>query len=358
MAHLNDLFTPDELQAAIGNSLVTARPSRTVPGVTVYNYSPTAAYTRTWDQVTLNCRGLVAADSGKIVGRGFPKFFNYGEHAAGELDLDSPVTVMDKLDGSLGIIYLSNDGYRVATRGSADSDQALHATQILQTRYADFVPDDGITPLVEIVFPANRIVLDYGDFDDLVLLGGTDNRTGQWIHPDLITGWDGPRAELLHDGDLQLRDVPTLPDRDNKEGLVVHVAGNQKLVKFKQRDYVELHRTVTNFTPRQVWQAMAEGRLDSYLPALPDELYQEADRIASELSAQLEAQRAEYQRHAEVLEGLRAQGASRKELALQVKTSAPGRWAPLLMNGVVAGRDITPMLMARIRPEATGLNLG
>ena len=358
MAHLNDLFTPDELQAALDNRHVTARPSRTVPGVTVYNYSPEAAYERAWNRVTLNCRGLITTGEGEIVGRGFRKFFNFQEHAAGDLDLDSPVTAMDKLDGSLGIIYRTDDGYRVATRGSADSDQALHATRILQTRYAGFTPDAGVTPLVEIIFPANRIVLDYGDFDDLVLLGGVDNLTGQWVHPDRITNWDGPRTELLHDGDVQLRDVPNLPDRDNREGLVVHVEGNQQLVKFKQADYVELHRTVTNFTPRQVWEAMVDGRLDTYLPALPDELYKEADRIAAELKEQLDQQKAEYQRHAAELEAMRDHGASRKDLALRVKTAAPSEWAPLLMSGVVAGYDVTPKLVARIRPAASGLNQG
>ena len=103
---------------------------------------------------------------------------------------------------------------------------------------------------------------------------------------------------------------------------------------------------------------MVDGRLDTYLPALPDELYKEADRIAAELKEQLDQQKAEYQRHAAELEAMRDHGASRKDLALRVKTAAPSEWAPLLMSGVVAGYDVTPKLMARIRPAASGLNQG
>ncbi len=48
--------------------------------LTIWNYSPKVQYERLWDEITIQCRGLVTNSKGDIVARPFKKFFNYEEH--------------------------------------------------------------------------------------------------------------------------------------------------------------------------------------------------------------------------------------------------------------------------------------
>src|SRR5690348_14978098 len=169
MTLLRDVFDPVELTAAIESGLVRLQrhPSRPF---TIYNYTEACQYSAAWSPITLACRGLIVDAGGRIVARPFAKFFNHTESQAPALDVQAQVTVTDKADGSLGVIYHDGSGFAVATRGSFASGQALHATEILRTRYASFVPPADMTVLVEIIYPENRIVVDYRGLDDLVLL--------------------------------------------------------------------------------------------------------------------------------------------------------------------------------------------
>src|SRR6187402_342704 len=79
------------------------------PELFILNYTEKAAYEGVWNNVTLNCRGLIVDAGNWLIARPFPKFFNYGQPGCPEIDLDEPVVVSDKLDGSLGILYRNPD---------------------------------------------------------------------------------------------------------------------------------------------------------------------------------------------------------------------------------------------------------
>ena len=70
----------------------------------IYNYSQTAQYERVWNEVTLQCRGLILDGKGKIIARPFPKFFNLGE-TENQIIPPLPFEIYEKMDGSLGISY-------------------------------------------------------------------------------------------------------------------------------------------------------------------------------------------------------------------------------------------------------------
>ena len=92
--------------------------------------------------------------------------------------------VTAKLDGSLGIAYTHPEGdVRLATRGSLASGQAIEATRIWHEKYRHVAIPEGVTPLFEIIYPDNRIVLDYGEMRDLVLIALIDTETGADIDP-------------------------------------------------------------------------------------------------------------------------------------------------------------------------------
>ncbi|BCJ54475.1 hypothetical protein Asp14428_59500 [Actinoplanes sp. NBRC 14428] len=194
MTLLHDVLDPVELTAALENGHVRTQRHPSRPYV-IYNYTEACQYAGAWTPVTLACRGLIADEStGRVLARPLPKFFNHTESHAPVLRPEARVAVTEKVDGSLGIIYPDGDGWAVATRGSFASEQALHATRVLRTRYAEFAPPAGLTVLVEIIYPENRIVVDYGGLDDLVLLGAVEIATGRTYGPAAVPEWPGPAA--------------------------------------------------------------------------------------------------------------------------------------------------------------------
>lgn len=240
------------LPAMLAGGFVRSQRHPALP-LTIYNYTERAVYEREWNVATRTCRGLVVDDDGVVRARPWPKFFNHLEPGAPEVGPDEPVVVADKVDGSLGVLFPAEDGWAIATRGSFVSEQATHATALWAREYAPrFTPAPGVTVLVEIVHPANRIVLDYGARDELVLLGGVDVGTGRTVE---VSGWPGPVAERFP--------YPTFaaalaaPPRPGAEGLVVYVPRLDERIKLKQADYVTLHRLIFGLTVRRVWERLA-----------------------------------------------------------------------------------------------------
>ncbi|GGN54668.1 hypothetical protein GCM10010112_04660 [Actinoplanes lobatus] len=344
MTLLHDVLDPVELTEAIGNGLIRTQRHPSLPFV-IYNYTEACQYSGAWTPITLACRGLVVDAGGRIVARPFRKFFNHDQAQAPALDPGARVTVTDKADGSLGVIYHDGSGYAVATRGSFASDQALHATDLLRTRYASFVPPMGLTVLVEIVYPGNRIVVDYQGLDDLVLLGAVDIATGRSFGPEAVPGWPGPVVETF--GYATLTEALAAPPRDGREGLVVHFTDADQRVKIKYADYVRLHRLVTGLTPRSVWELLVTGGdLDAMLEPLPDEFHVWARGVVTELTAEVEARAAAVEAtYDEIVAGL-PDGWGRKEFAIEAMRS--GHRAELFLR--LDGKDYRPGLWQRVRP--------
>jgi len=126
----------------------------------IYNYTPVVQYDRLWDAITKSCRGLIMDGAGNVIARPFSKFFNLQEHQPSEIP-NEPFDVYEKMDGSLGIIYWIGNTPYIATRGSFESEQSIHATNVLHTRYAHLFNklNRKYTYLVEILYPENRIVI-------------------------------------------------------------------------------------------------------------------------------------------------------------------------------------------------------
>lgn len=261
---LDDLIPAADLAEAVQAGLIRVQRHPSLP-LRIFNYTESAVFARAWTPATRTCRGLIVADDGVVVARPWAKFFNHGESVApGEqvpLDLEAAVEVTDKADGSLGILYRTAAGPGIATRGSFAGEQAVHASAVYLARYHDrWEPVDGWTYLFEIIYPANRIVLDYGARDDLVLLGAVRIATGEPVGPghEVCAGWPGPRTAVLEH--TTLAQALAASPRPNAEGVVVRhldgpLAGN--LVKVKQADYVALHRIVTGLTARRLWERAA-----------------------------------------------------------------------------------------------------
>jgi len=253
----------------------------------IYNYTQRAQFDRVWTEETMMCRGLILDGSGKVIARPFSKFFNLEEAIVmgDQLPL-TDFTVQEKFDGSLGILYWINNQPFLATRGSFISDQARVGTEILQGYRMYFEElNRKFTYLFEIIYPENRIVIDYAGRRDLVLLAVLDTETGE--EQNLYNECSGFPFAGYVDG---VEDYTTLAKRAeaNKEGFVIRFA-NGKRYKVKFEEYVRLHRLITGVNARRIWDLLRNDQpLDELLERVPDEFFKWVKDMKDKLENEFE----------------------------------------------------------------------
>ena len=261
-------FTIEALEEMISSGYVrmTKHPERPLY---IYNYTAKAQYEYMWNEVTMLCRGLILDENYGIVARPFTKFFNYGEVADQQVP-SLPFEVYDKMDGSLGILYWWNERPYIATRGSFTSEQAIKANELLHTKYTKCILqlDKTKTYLFEIIYPENRIVIDYGQREELVLLAIVDNATGV---ESSLTDIGFPVVKR-YDGLNDLEAIRQLQMGD-KEGFIIRF-DNTFRIKIKFAEYVRLHRIITQVSSKTIWEHLRDNHsLDDLLDKVPDEFY-------------------------------------------------------------------------------------
>jgi RNA ligase len=116
----------------------------------IWNYNPSVQYERLWDDITMQCRGLVTNSQGEIVARPFTKFFNYEELTPEEIP-NEYFDVYEKMDGSLGILFKYQNEWILATRGSFTSPQSIKGRELLEKYPLDKL-DKNNTYLFEIIY--------------------------------------------------------------------------------------------------------------------------------------------------------------------------------------------------------------
>lgn len=258
MTTLFELVDQAELDRLIADGRIGKQVHPKLP-LTIYNYTARAQYVNEWTTSERVCRGLIVEDgTNKVIARGPAKFMNYGDPKAPKIPLDALTRATKKHDGSLGIGWMYDDHFGISTRGSFMSDQAQHATANMTDKdKADIVLASafrqefgGSTQIWEIIYPKNRIVLDYGDFDGLEPLGLVDNEDGK-IHF---------RPESLYTTEvITFADAIKLPIPHDEEGYVLDVQpfGETHHVKLKGEEYKILHGLLTNTSARRIWVQLA-----------------------------------------------------------------------------------------------------
>ena len=254
--------------------------------LTIWNYSEKVQYEGLFDGVTLNARGLVTDNDGKIAARPFKKFFNMeeGKHTPTE-EFD----VYEKMDGSLGILFNYQGEWVMATRGSFVSEQAIKGFEMLKN-YDYEKLHKNYTYLFEIIYKENRIVVQY-DYDDLILLGIIETKTGYEV--DLHNeGTDIRLKNLINNlGFKVVRKFDKVKSYeplkhfipDSKEGYVVRFSNGDR-IKIKGEEYLRLHKLMTNVSTTAVWEMLSEGRdVLELLKGVPDEFYKKVKMYVLDL---------------------------------------------------------------------------
>ena len=277
MTRLTDIINPQDLQRGIHDGFIR---TTGVDDLLLYTHTVQAVIDRSsWDNPAVRMARGIIVQGDTVIARPFPKFFNYHEPTAPKIGLDDIVSISDKMDGSLGILYHYNGEQRVATKGSLQAEQAIEATGMLRDMDVDWPAD--ITPLVEIIYPENRIVINYGARRELCLIGAVSIADGTIYTPRqahaMIEGWPTGQVAETRDN-MRFGDVLSLPTRPNAEGWVVSGPGG--MVKVKQEDYIRLHKIITGLSTVFVWEHLTnDGDLLNLLETIPDEMHNDVTKL-------------------------------------------------------------------------------
>ncbi|MBC7813632.1 MAG: T4 RnlA family RNA ligase [Burkholderiales bacterium] len=289
-------------------------------GLFIFNYTQKAQYENVWTSDTLNCRGLILTADGTIVARSMRKFFNYGQW------LPMPgthiVSVAEKVDGSLGILFQHKDEYHITTRGSFVSDQAQWATDwFRQNAINPEGLDDSLTYMFEIIYPENRVVVDYQGQSGLWLIGARSKQFGHELYEaelDAVAEAHGFFRPTVYRMD-NIEDIlaAAMAMTSHEEGFVVRYSDNER-VKVKSDAYKLAHRIMTGATFNRVLEAVRAGQLESMIEGVPDEFLGQVKAWKAEIEQKVAEITAECARAMSI-----APTDNRKEFALWVQSNYP-----------------------------------
>lgn len=303
---LSEIMNLDLLRQMRDEKMVNVSGHPDDPSLKILNYSSMAQVKGRWNDVTKQSRGLIIRSDNDdfsdavIVERPWRKFFtlqqmtgtdgntawamgdeendsgNSMRDSIESLDFDAPAEVTDKRDGSMGILYEAPDGeLALSTRGSFASDQAHHYTtmlrenrELLDAAHKLKANNPNTTFIFELTGPDNQIVVSYSK-DEIAIIGAVDKDTGLYRSTsEFQNDWGGlPKAETMPAQNLH--EALSLPDRKNREGVVVRITSDdpdkQMMVKIKQEDYLKLHHVMTSMTPKKVFEITRDGEFDNTL---------------------------------------------------------------------------------------------
>lgn len=336
-------LTYADIAPYITEGLVTERAHPENPAIRIFNYTPECQFSRKWDDITIQCRGLIMdITTNEILARPFAKFFNYDEHLAlgGTIPDEIPV-ITDKLDGSLGIMYTLDGKPWIATRGSFESEQAVWATDWWRTNKGEEPYGNDITYLFEIIYPQNRIVVNY-NFSGLVHLASIETSTGRTVDAMLPV----QKVKTLNPH-LEIEYIKTL-DPNNEEGVVIHYPVADLRLKVKYATYVKLHKVMTGLSEKGIWELLQEKGIDlspeEVVQDVPDEFFGWLTSVMDDLKSKYKAIELE----AKAAAGFASSYATRKEQAefITKHTAYPG-----VAFKALDGDNYSQVIFKMIRPH-------
>ncbi|MGW8366754.1 RNA ligase [Streptomyces wedmorensis] len=386
---LHDLMPSDELTDALEEGHITRKRHPELP-LSIYTYTRACQYAQHWNLATTRCRGLVADDAtGRIVALPLPKFFNLSEHATGRPYApplpDEPFEVYDKVDGSLGVIFHYEDRWHAASKGSFTSAQAGWAQRHLDAAdTSGLVP--GVTYLAEILHPHNRIVVNYGDRRDLVLLAAFDRDGTEIALAEAAAAWRPIGSVVRTWPAMSVAELTALTESNtlpggvpvtgtDAEGFVLRFASGLR-AKAKLTEYVRLHKVLTGVTERDIWRGhgiqrfaavpaarLASGigcavadveasggkPLDALLEQVPDEF----DAWVREVVARLEEEADRRERAVDEAYTRLAHLAGDRAAFARAAAGVPDRGLRAALFLRLDGRPTDLLVWRQIRPDAT-----
>lgn len=154
----------DAILALRGNKQVV---EKQFGDISSFNFSKQAFFDKIWDEQTIRARGLyINIPKGKIVARGYTKFFNVNERPETKFDmlqhkLKFPVTAYVKENGFLGLVSYNeiDDSLFVTTKSNPDGNYASWLKEMIdkkipvdtQQKMKEFSRENNVTFVFECI---------------------------------------------------------------------------------------------------------------------------------------------------------------------------------------------------------------
>jgi len=213
-----------------------------------------------------------------------PKFFNLGEPQCPPLP-DEPYTVWEKIDGSLGIFWHSEIGWRCNTRGSFSNEYTHRALYTWAGSFPGGCPfPSHYTVMVEIVLPDDEMPRAAYKPPGLYLLAIRDNYSGKDV--DITPFFD----VMPHANKVTASIDKLMSEREDKEGVegwVIQFDSGFR-VKIKTKWYFRIFRAMQSMTPKAIRDFMVEAG-ENWIDEFPDDLRPDAILIQEEIETKYRA---------------------------------------------------------------------
>ncbi len=209
--------------------------------------------------IVMECRGLVLEmDTWEVVGRSFPRFFNYGENREIENKFDwKSIVAETKEDGSLSLLFNYKDNWRFNTRGSfAEGEIAPGCGITWKDAFRNCINSEKINSLPKthtFVFEYcsiyNKVVRHYSE-PALYLLTAFHNKSGTEASEVLCDNWakslgvKRPERFVVNTVESLINFIESHPE-PTFEGCVIRDKNGTR-IKIKNPRYVALHRLKGN----------------------------------------------------------------------------------------------------------------
>jgi len=134
----------------------------------------------------------------------------------------------------------------------------------------------------------NRIVVDYGNMYDLVLLTVIDTVSGNELSHDMVEKMYSKYFTVVKKFQFktftELREM-IMSGEDNKEGFVIRFASGLRM-KMKYAEYCRLHVILTNVSNLTIWEHLMNNYdFDILYDRIPDEFYNWLKRTINKIQS-------------------------------------------------------------------------
>ena len=293
-------------------------------GLIIWTYTNKCQYDKSWDYFTKAARGLVTTDTGVVVTRPFPKFFNLHEVEETlyqNLPQNLRFEITPKLDGSLLCLSTYKKKPLITTKGSFSNIYIDKASAFLDLDSIYDCLSENVTICCEIVIPEKddtmrRVV---NQEPGVYFLAAFDNISGtemqdvrKYIQNFEDFGFKFPQIES--------KDLDYVLDEGQKEagheGWVIRY-DNGLRVKVKTWWYLSIFRFINQVNDEGIKEfILGNPDSDDWLMNIPEELQEEVKDLVKNIEKRYDI---EYQMISELFKETIKESPNRKEFALKVK---------------------------------------
>lgn len=230
-------------------------------GLTLYNYTTKTVLEANWNHHTMTARGLVLDGDSNVIARPWPKFFSLNERPETNMNRlpDETPELAEKLDGSMIVCFWNpeTNKWQAITRGSWDNTQGQYGNKWLE-QYGERLNKEH-TYMFELVAPWNRIVVFYPK-DEMIMTGIINTLSSEDFSYAKVreygekVGLKTVNYEIRPAASVDLDD----PNILNQEGYVARYSNGFR-VKLKYGQYLILHRIMTTWSLKGMWEALSQG---------------------------------------------------------------------------------------------------